>query len=572
MSKDNFSAETKNFKELFLLDNIYIIPEFQRDYSWDNSNFEWEDLWKDIISKDYKHYIGFIVLKSESEKTKELEVIDGQQRLATITIIILAALELLKEFIQNKKDESKQIIEKERLQDLTRDYIGRKDIISRTLYNKLKLNKTNGNFFKNLCANKTEFNELLIPHSDSKNKSNKKIQKAFDYFKNNIENKLKSNLNGDKISAFIENMTQKLFFTVLYVNSDANAYTLFETLNSRGMKLASVDLLKNFLYSTASHNQDYILTMEQNWNDIINNVKEAELNKFIRTDWGTRNNLVEDRKLFKVITKSITNDELVFKYIGELKDSSGLFGLLQNPDDSYWNQNGYNSDVPLYLKNLNILQLKQVYGILIAYLKNMEKKKFHILLSWLEKISFRFNTISGSDAKEQENIYNDVSMKISAKKIKSLEDIKKILKKIYIPKDSFISNFANAEIKRTQTIKYLFNKINIQMKGCSLDIDSLTVEHILAQNKNGDWELYEDAEEYIWKLGNLTLLEKEINRKLNNKIFAQKIPVYSNIQVPIVQNIVSNSINNTWTKENIEKRQKELANLAQDIWGISDFE
>ncbi|GAB1402196.1 DUF262 domain-containing protein [Elusimicrobiota bacterium] len=572
MLKDNFSAETKNFKELFLLDNIYKIPKFQRDYSWDNSNFEWEDLWKDIISKDSdKHYIGFIVLKSESKKTKELEVIDGQQRLATITIIILAALELLKEFIQNNKDKSKQMIEKERLQDLARDYIGRKDPTSRTLYNKLILNETNGNFFKNLCTNKTEFNELQIPHLDSKNKSNKKIQKAFDYFKNNIEKKL-FNLNGGKISVFIENMTQKLFFTVLYVSSDINAYTLFETLNSRGMKLASVDLLKNFLYSKASHKKNYILAMEQNWNDIISNVKEGELNKFIRTDWGTRNNLVEDRKLFKVISKSITNDKSVFKYIGELKDSSGLFSLLQNPDDSYWNQNGYNSDVSLHLKNLNILQLKQVYGILIAYLKNMEKRKFHILLSWLEKISVRFNTISGSDAKEQEYIYNDISMKISAKKIKSLEDIKKILKKIYMPKDSFITNFANAEIKRTQTIKYLFNKINIQMQGGPLDINSLTVEHILAQNKNGDWTSYEDAEEYIWKLGNLTLLEKETNRKLNNKIFAKKIPIYSNIQMPIVQNIIPNSINKTWTKESIEKRQKELANLAQDIWGIPDFE
>lgn len=147
--KENFTAETKSFKELFMSDSIYIIPPYQRDYSWNNENSEWEDLWNDITSADTKHYVGFIVLK-EREDDKLIEVIDGQQRLATIVLIILSTLNLLKDYIANNKDINKDA-ENRRLQLLKSDYIGREDSISLTFYNKLKLNKINDPFFQYLC-------------------------------------------------------------------------------------------------------------------------------------------------------------------------------------------------------------------------------------------------------------------------------------------------------------------------------------------------------------------------------------------------------------------------------------
>lgn len=223
------------------------------------------DLWADITSDDTEHYIGFIVLKNNEADIKKLDVIDGQQRLATVTIIILAALDILRDYINTNQNINKEE-EEERLKDLVRDYIGRKDNTSRTLYNKLVLNKANGDFFKNLCKNKTNLtNDVDIPHQDTKLKSNKYIEKAFDNFHKKLLEYFKQEINGEKISSFIETMTEKLFFTVLYVSSDANAYTLFETLNARGVKLAAVDLLKNFLYAKVSDNQDHLLEMQNYW-------------------------------------------------------------------------------------------------------------------------------------------------------------------------------------------------------------------------------------------------------------------------------------------------------------------
>ncbi len=562
--KENFTAETKSFKDLFMSDSVYVIPPYQRDYSWNNDNSEWEDLWTDIISNDAKHYVGFIVLK-EQENAKEFEIIDGQQRLATISLIILSALNILRDYISDTHHIDK-VLETRRLQLLKSDYIGREDPVSLAFYNKLKLNKLNDPFFQYLCRSKTENETALF--SGKKAKSNKLLEVAFNFFRKKITTEI-TDINGENISKFLEKITQKVFFTVLYVNTDANAYTLFETLNARGMKLAAVDLLKNFLYSKVSSNQTHLEEMQKNWQEISSHVKEGDLNKFIRTDWGSRNDLVEDRKLYNVISKQILNDKDAFNYVKELKDSSVYFSLLQNPQDSCWKQNAFNHAVCSNLQDLQQLQLKQIYGILIAYLKNIGHHDFHTLVKWAENISFRFNTISSLDAKEQEKVYNEIAIKISAKEINNLTDIKKHLKRIYVKKDDFLLKFSNAEIKRTTTIKYILNKLNKKMNGSSLNLDDYTVEHILSKNKNSDWEMFTEPEDFVWRLGNLTLLDKKTNKDLDNKPFLEKKVTYQTDINPITNSLAEY---NHWRKEDINYRQSYFANLAESIWSIAEME
>lgn len=574
MQEKNFVPETKSIKSLFLEDYIYSIPSFQRDYSWDNTNSEWEDLWQDIISKEDEHYIGFIVIQSKDKKEKEKIIIDGQQRLVTISLIILAALSILEDFIKEIEQEQEKKEEKERLKDLIRDYIGKKDSISREFYNKLILNDVNKNFFKNLCKHLGNISQCP-PDSDTKKKTNEKLYKAFAFYKNKINEYLKTKINGKAISSFIDKMATKIFFTIIVVNSDANAYILFETLNARGMKLAAVDLLKNFLYSQVSSKKEYLVSMKKKWENIALNISEGDLNKFIRMDWGTRNTLVSDRSLFKTISNSLKNNKkLVFDYTEELEKSSIFYSALKNYNNSsynsFWKQSGFESNILTKLEGLNQLNLKQVYGILIAYLKNMPKNTFGTLVSWLEKISFRYNTISNLDAKRQEVVYNEISKGISSKEIKTMDDIKKHLYKVYIDKNSFINNFSCAESKTKKTINYIFKRINMQRGGDALDTKYFTIEHILCQSKNEDWKNFEEPENYIWRLGNLSLIEKDINEHdLRNKKFLLKKEIYSTIDRPIVKDILKYD---NWTPKEIDDRQKELAKTAQEIWKIDDFE
>ena len=97
MSATNFITENNTYRKLIGNGLTYSIPRFQRDYSWTED--EWEDLWADILGTiqvdgEPAHYMGYLVLQSQDEKS--FDVIDGQQRLTTLTLIVLAALKTLK--------------------------------------------------------------------------------------------------------------------------------------------------------------------------------------------------------------------------------------------------------------------------------------------------------------------------------------------------------------------------------------------------------------------------------------------------------------------------------------------
>ncbi|HOK98059.1 MAG TPA: DUF262 domain-containing protein, partial [Bacteroidales bacterium] len=124
MLKPLFDTKTLAFSELLGNSKIYKVPRFQRSYSWDESN--WEDLWLDIeaLKNDVEstHYLGTIVLQTED--SKNFTIIDGQQRMVTLSILILACLKLLDELINQKIEPEKN---KERKEIFINQYIGFKD-------------------------------------------------------------------------------------------------------------------------------------------------------------------------------------------------------------------------------------------------------------------------------------------------------------------------------------------------------------------------------------------------------------------------------------------------------------
>ena len=149
MALNNFDTKTQSFIEIMGNGKRYTVPKFQRDYSWEEEH--WEDLWQDITDlqgSEDEHYMGHLLLQTENKK--DYIVIDGQQRLTTITIIILACLHKLKQFIENGNEaENNQAI----LEDLTRSYIGFTDFTTFVVKPKLTLNYNNDKHFRNyLCS------------------------------------------------------------------------------------------------------------------------------------------------------------------------------------------------------------------------------------------------------------------------------------------------------------------------------------------------------------------------------------------------------------------------------------
>lgn len=145
-------TRTTSFGDLISNGKIYQVPTFQRDYSWTEEN--WEDLWQDILilhtDPTASHYMGAIVLQSSGTSEKESTIIDGQQRLATLSIIAIAVIEKIRQLVERgEAPEANQ----ERQEILKRTYLADRDPRSLRYSSKLRLNENNDNFFQSNLIN-----------------------------------------------------------------------------------------------------------------------------------------------------------------------------------------------------------------------------------------------------------------------------------------------------------------------------------------------------------------------------------------------------------------------------------
>ena len=231
MTATNFKTVNQTYRQLIGNGLTYSIPRFQRDYSWTVD--EWDDLWQDLLiaiedkanNKDSSHYMGYLVLQSSDDKN--FDVIDGQQRLTTLSIVVLAGLKNLQKLINDHPEFSQQ--NQQRLEQLRQTYVGYLDPITLQPKSKLNLNNNNDFFYQNYLVTLSE----NIPRRNMRS-SEHSLRKAFEWFDDKIAKYIKNSENkGVEIATFIGNMSDLLFFTVITVNDELNAYKVFETLNAR---------------------------------------------------------------------------------------------------------------------------------------------------------------------------------------------------------------------------------------------------------------------------------------------------------------------------------------------------
>ena len=153
MARSNLlDTRTTSFGDLIGNGKIYRVPPFQRDYSWKEEN--WEDLWQDILTirnqPDSSHYMGALVLQSSDTSDKEFTVIDGQQRLATLSTIAIAVIEKIQNLVE--REEHKEA-NQERQEILKRTYLSDRDPRALRYSSKLILNENNNDFYQSNLIN-----------------------------------------------------------------------------------------------------------------------------------------------------------------------------------------------------------------------------------------------------------------------------------------------------------------------------------------------------------------------------------------------------------------------------------
>ena len=567
MSATSFSTANQTFRQLFGNGLTYVVPRFQRDYSWTID--ECEELWHDIqevLKEDGEpaHYMGYLVLQSTDSKT--FEVVDGQQRLTTLSILALAVLKVLGDLIKEKVDPANN---ERRSEQLRSSYIGYLDPVSLVSRSKLKLNRNNDDYF--------QLNLVPLGNLPRRNirSSEQLLRRSFEFFYEKLSKEFFGRRDGSLLADFLDKLSDRLFFTVINVTNQLNAFKVFETLNARGVRLSPTDLLKNYLFSVVDRqgiHSEELETLERRWERMVDKLGGESFPEFLRAHWNSRNSFVRESELFKVIREKTPDRSAVFYLISQMESDLDTYAALSSPEDALWNNDEKN-----YIRTLRIFGIRQPWSMLLAAKRNYNQQDFISLLRSCAVVSFRYNVIAGLIPRAQEIVYNKIAKQISSTNLLIGNAIRQ-LSEIY-PRDAeFIAAFANKSLVTTaarnkKVVRYVLFEIEKHVSGARFDVDSAAynLEHVLPENPGINWTAFPDPQmrEYIYRLGNLTLMNAAANRDIGNMSFAEKKSSYEQSEFEITRRIALE--NEDWNPDRVAARQNWMAIQASSIWRISQL-
>jgi hypothetical protein len=570
MAATHFSTANRTYRELLGNGQTYVIPRFQRDYAWDEEH--WEDLWADLLGTlpedgEPAHYMGYLVLQTTDNR--RFDVIDGQQRLTTLSLIVLAAMRLLKQLAddgQNREANTK------RLEQLRATYIGYLDPVTLATHNKLVLNRNNDSYYRDYLV-------TLSDHLPQRGfpATTHTMRKGFEWFERQLRQHVKSETDqGMALARVIDTMSDKLFFTVITVADELNAYKVFETLNARGVRLSATDLLKNYLFSVLARGGESareLDELERRWESMVGRLGQESFPDFLRMHWNSRHAFARQSELFKTIRASIQSREAVFALLREMDEDIDTYLALTQPEGAQWPPACKRSAA-----ELRMFSVRQPYSMLMAARRKLNDADFEGLLRATVVIALRFNVIGAQHTGEQERVYHAAALKLQRGEARNLQDVLEALRPVYRSDEAFRADFAEKSIKTTQSrnakiVRYLLRKLEKQAGGVDFDPESAayTIEHVLPQSPGDGWAAFSDRdlETFAYRLGNMVMLESAKNKDLANKPYVEKRSVLLSSGLHLTRELARE--NEEWTPERIQSRQEKLAKLATAVWRVAQL-
>jgi uncharacterized protein with ParB-like and HNH nuclease domain len=517
--------------------------------------------------RDEAHYMGSIVLQIQGdERDKTFWIIDGQQRLTTLNILILAIIKNIRDLSTNGIDSESNT---ERA-NLLMNYTGQKDPASLLYSSKLFLNENNDGFYQRHLLNLRKPIGRLID-------SEKLLWNAFEFYDKRIKEVFGQRKDGAEMAGFLNKTVGELLkFIQITVKDELNAYAVFETLNSRGIDLTATDLLKNFLFMMVSKSPSDLHVVKEHWKKIITTVGLNEFPIFLRHFLNTRRELVTKDQLFKTIKQLVSKDQDVMDLLNELEEYAIVYSALSNPYDDLWKTD---KEVIEYISALKLFRVTVYQPLLMIVYNSFSFDQFKKILKATACISFRYNVIAKLQSKDMERTFNQVAIKVFKYDLQTAASVISELKPIYLSDDTFRQYFELAAFnprnsQQKKVLRYILYKIEAQMpNGIKTDyeLDDGTIEHILPDSHTNEWrqEFSDDAhEKMVYLIGNLTLLEPSKNNKeAAQKPFEDKKVVFATSRYAITNTITVNS----WTPNTLKHRQEGLGKTAAGIWRIPEL-
>jgi hypothetical protein len=551
MADAKYGVESLKVELLLGPDSVsFEVPEFQRGYAWGAE--EVTQLLDDLFHEQYAqgntssidvpYFLGSLVLAKRGDSFR---ILDGQQRLTTISLLLIVLRAKLSEFGFEDAPGINKFLE-----------FGK---IGRIKTAKLALQPSDRGLYRKLLQDPGSHKE---PEFRRRNlvRAMKRIIARLDEFASLAQSRGVDPL--QTYSGMLRTLLYQVEFVSIVSPSESDAFKLFETLNDRGLALNAADLVKNKLFAQCGRDLEDAVDA---WTNAVDSVGEEEIVNFLRYFWLSREGFVRKRGLydsFRQHLEGLGNLESAL-FAMTIEDYAAVYRHIAhpNPETCPWG-----AEVGEALNRLVSYRARSCRPALLACAMT-RGEDMRRLAHACESITVRYSTVGERNPNQLEQMYAEVCAQL--RDSSSIEEILYGANIFEIPDDEeFQERFSGIDLNRvTKTWRVILERLNSMLGTGETRVegaDRVHVEHILPRNPDAR-TLKEsgltpaEAEELIGRIGNLTLLSGKKNREISNKPFSQKKSSFQSSEIGLNRWVTEQS---SWGRAEIENRSKELARLA----------
>ena len=532
------------------------VPPNQREYAW--TDLEATTLYRDFeraVATGSSYFLGAIVT---IPRDGMLEVVDGQQRLAT-TALLLAA-------IRNHLQADDMMVEA-----INNDFLTGIDLQKRERVPKLRLNVDDNELFRCIV---TGASESMYPTATKE--SQKRLRRAYDLAREHVARVADPGDPwdpGDSLTEMVSFIELRAFVVLLRMSNDADAYRMFETLNDRGLRTSQSDLIKNYLFSRSVERAQEIRTRWNHMQGSLETLGDDDVTvDFLRDAVTVTYGHTRESRVYDAVQTIAKRENAALAFAAKIDGLAN--GYVATFSSSHERWNGCPHEIRNAIDALNLLAVRPLRPLLLAVERKFPDRAAASAFQFAVALGVRLLVTIPTRGGSVEEPLAEAAKGVYKGEIKGTDDLKKKLNGVTPSDEEFRAAFEIARVSKAELARYYLRSLeraaNDEPQPWFMPVEDrsiITLEHVLPKKPEDRWPQFSDDEAaaYVNRLGNQALLRASDNSGAGNAGFADKRPLYQESPYRLTKMVADAW---EWTPVEVVARQKRLAELAVAAWPI----
>lgn len=536
------------------------VPPYQREYAWDAGRVDqlYDDL--ALAKAEYRDYFLGTVVTIPHSAENVLEIIDGQQRLTTTAILLIAIRNHL------KADGSAPMV----IESIENEFLSTIDRARGQRVPRLTLNVDDNDFFHDLVNSTSdakltpsrESHRLLVGARDVARQRVLKIVSQF-----NPQHQI------DVLNDWLEFLEHRAQVILVTAPDGAQAYRMFETLNDRGLKTSQVDLVKSYLFGQADRR---ITEAQAKWSSMCRMLEDIDDEdrdiNFLRHTLITTRQPTRADDVYTTVQKSTRGETGSLAFLSDLEELSRVYVATYRADSEHWS--GHLPRTIQAIRVLNKFDVKPLRPLILAIALRLKDKEAAAALQFLGSLSVRLLIAASTRSGSIEGAVGDAAISTYRQEIKTAQELRVLLRKITPDDRVFREAFSRATSTKGDYARYYLRSLENAFAGeaepwklLNENPDEINLEHVLPKSpKQEEWPGFEpdELQEYSRRLGNMCLLQKTPNSNAKSAPFEVKRKLYNASPYAWTHELAS--VESPWSAAAVDNRQARMAEVAVKAW------